>query len=221
MQTIYLDISNKGVLPIIYAKQGDVGRKFLAVITDAGIPFNPLENAFISVFYQGKSGSGNYSSIGEKSAFTVTENKVVVELIAQMVLNPGDGVCSLVLNYADGMQIATWNIRYCVEGVPGIDSEEAEIHYTALSEVATNAKIEADRAELAAERAVNATEYKQNKLTWLTDADLDAMWDGTYEGVEDEDNNGFVKNKVFVDSATGDLYQLFVQNGELKMKEAE
>ena len=31
MQTIYLGISNKGVYPCIYAKQSEVGRKFLAV----------------------------------------------------------------------------------------------------------------------------------------------------------------------------------------------
>lgn len=34
MQTIHLDVSNKVVVPAIYAKQGDVGRKFRAVITD-------------------------------------------------------------------------------------------------------------------------------------------------------------------------------------------
>lgn len=28
MQTIYLDISNKCIIPTIHAKQGDVGRKY-------------------------------------------------------------------------------------------------------------------------------------------------------------------------------------------------
>lgn len=31
---------------------------------------------------------------------------------------------------------------------------------------------------------------KQNKLGWLTEADLDAMWAGTYAGEEDEDREG-------------------------------
>lgn len=32
--------------------------------------------------------------------------------------------------------------------------------------------------------------FKQNKLSWVTDADIDAMFDGTYEGVEEEDPEG-------------------------------
>lgn len=31
---------------------------------------------------------------------------------------------------------------------------------------------------------------KQNKLSWVTDEDIDAMFDGTYEGEEDEDPEG-------------------------------
>ena len=31
---------------------------------------------------------------------------------------------------------------------------------------------------------------KQNKLTWVTDEDIDAMFEGTYEGEEDESAEG-------------------------------
>ena len=91
MQTIYLDISNKGVYPCIYAKQGDVDRKFLVVVTDSGIPFN-CEEMSISVWYDGDSGEGNYTHIGEEDAISVTKNKITVSLIQQMLVNGGNGV---------------------------------------------------------------------------------------------------------------------------------
>ena len=133
MQTIYLDISNKGVVPTIYAKQGDVGRKFEVVFTDSGLPYVFPEGLALSVWYSGASGEGNYTDIGDKSAFSVNGNKVTVEMITQMLLNDGDGIMSLVLNSADGNQIGSWNIPYICEPVPGFGSEEAEEYYTAFS----------------------------------------------------------------------------------------
>ena len=83
MQVIHLDIAERGAPPLILAKQGDVGRKFRAVITDQGEPYPIPENAGLSVWYSGTSGEGNYSSVGGKSAFTVSGNTVEVELITQ------------------------------------------------------------------------------------------------------------------------------------------
>lgn len=133
MQTIYLDISNKGVIPAIYAKQGDVGRKFEVFLTDSGLPYVPASGSAFSVWYSGASGEGNYTDIGDKSAFSVNGNKVAVELISQMLLSDGDGVLSLALNDPNGNQISTWNIPYVCESVPGANSEEAKSYYTAFS----------------------------------------------------------------------------------------
>lgn len=133
MQTIYLDISNKGVIPTVYAKRGDVGRKFEVVLTDSGLPYSPAGGSAFSVWYSGASGEGNYTDIGDKSAFSVNGNKVTVEMIAQMLSNDGDGVLSLVLNDPNGNQISTWNIPYVCESVPGANSEEAKSYYTAFS----------------------------------------------------------------------------------------
>lgn len=138
MQTIYLDISNKGVIPTIYAKQGDVGRKFQVVLTDSGLPYSPASGSAFSVWYAGASGDGNYTEIGDKSAFSVNGNKVTVEMIAQMLSNDGDGVLSLVLNDPNANQISTWNIPYICESVPGADSEEAKDYYTAFSKAVEN-----------------------------------------------------------------------------------
>ena len=138
MQTIYLDISNKGVIPTIYAKQGDAGRKFELVLTDSGLPYIPVGGSAFSVWYSGASGEGNYTDIGDKSAFSVNGNKVTVEMIAQMLSASGDGILSIALNDQNGNQISTWNIPYMCESVPGADSEEAQSYYTAFSRAVDN-----------------------------------------------------------------------------------
>ena len=138
MQTIYLDISNKGVIPCINAKQNEVGRKFLAIVTDGGIPYNIPSDSIVSVWYEGDSGKGNYTDIGDQPAIEVSGNKISVELIEQMLSVPGYGVITILLNSPTGQQIGLWNIDYCVELVAGVDSEKAEEYYNAFSEAAKN-----------------------------------------------------------------------------------
>ena len=134
MQTIYLDISNRGVIPVIYAKQGDVGRKVEVILTNSGLPYEPEAGSAFSAWFSGASGVGNYTDIGEKSAFSVSGNKVTVELLTQMLQNAGEGILCLVLSRANGDQIGLWNIRYICEGIPGSGSEPAKDYYTAFSQ---------------------------------------------------------------------------------------
>lgn len=147
MQTIYIDISNKGTIPRVFAKQGDVGRSFLAILSDNGIPYAPGDGSVVSVWYSGKSGEGNYTSIGESQAVRYEKNKIFVELITQMLSVAGDGIISLVLNDSSGQQIGFWNIDYTVEPVAGIESPEATQHFTMLSETAAKIMESVDRAE--------------------------------------------------------------------------
>jgi hypothetical protein len=137
MQTIYLDISNKGVVPTIQAKQADVGRKFDAFIFDSGIPYSIPVDAVVSVWYDGESGKGNYTDVGETPAVVVDNNKITVELITQMLSSDGCGIITILINSADGNQIGLWNIPYCVESVAGFESEKAEEYYTAFSKAAS------------------------------------------------------------------------------------
>lgn len=150
MQIFKLDISNKGVLPLLCAKQGDVGRKFRAVITDNGEAYDIPADALLSVWYSGTSGEGNYSMIGENSAFSIDGNTVTVELITQMLTNHGSGNVCLVMNRQDGTQIGTWNIPYIVEQLPGMGSPAAEQYFTALTEAAAKASESAAKAAEAA-----------------------------------------------------------------------
>lgn len=130
MQKINIRFSNKSVIPALLAKQGDVGRKF-QVVFDDGIP----EGVDFSVWYTGSSGSGNYTKIGDRSAFTIEGNTVTVELIAQMLNNDGEGLLCLVMTGTDSLQIGTWNIPYICEKRPGANSEGAKDYYNAFSEV--------------------------------------------------------------------------------------
>ncbi|MBQ8358709.1 MAG: hypothetical protein IJX37_02165 [Oscillospiraceae bacterium] len=123
---------------MLLAKQGDVGRKFKAIVTDGGAACAALAGAAVSVWYSGASGDGNYTDIGADSAVSISGNEITVELITQMLTNYGAGTLCLVINTADGDQLGTWNIPYMVEPVPGMGSAAAEAYFTAFSQAIQN-----------------------------------------------------------------------------------
>ena len=135
MQTFHFDLSAKSDAPVLYVKQGDVGRRFRAVVTDGGAAYAIPAGAQFSVWFSGPGGEGNYKSIGDRSAFAVEGNTVTVELIAQMLVNAGTGAMCLALSADDGTQLGLWNMVYAVEHVPGMGSKAVEDCYTALSEL--------------------------------------------------------------------------------------
>lgn len=132
MQTINLDLSKRSVISRLNAKQGETGRKFKAILTDAGAAYPVPDGAAISVWYSGASGEGNYAEIGAEKAVQVSGNEITVELINQMLINHGRGELCIVINTADGDQLATWNIPYMVEHLPGLESEAAQEYYSAF-----------------------------------------------------------------------------------------
>lgn len=140
MQTIKLDLSIKSIVPILYAKQAEVGRKFKVTLTDNGSPYTVPVGAYVSIWFDGPSGEGNYTDIGEQSAITVSGNEITVEMITQMLAKPGNGRICLVINTAAGIQIGTWNIPYFCEDVPGAGSPSAEKYYTAFSDAVSKLK---------------------------------------------------------------------------------
>lgn len=154
MKKYHLDLSIKNTIPFLHTKQGDVGRKFQAILTDCGEAYEIPDGAALSVWYSGTSGEGNYSAIGEKSAFTIEGNIITVELINQMVTNPGSGSMCLMINDAGGDQLGMWNIPYVVEKLPGAESEAAQQYYTAFSEAAS--QITTDKTLSLAGRAADA-----------------------------------------------------------------
>ena len=173
MQTINLNLYEKTIIPVLCAKQGDVGRKFKAVITDGGEGYQIPAGAVFSVWYSGSSGEGNYTAIGNRSAFNIDGNAVTVELITQMLANAGAGLMCLVMNSADGSQLATWNIPYVAECLPGAGSAAAQQYYTAFSENVRRSESAAQTAELA---AGNATGVLANSVRMMGDINsMDAL----------------------------------------------
>ena len=156
MQNFELDITNKRVIPLLYAKQRDVGAKIHVVLTDNKEPYTVPNDVQFSVWFSGKSGSGNYTEIDGKSAFVVEGNTITVELIHQMLNNAGEHLMCLVMNDADGKQQGLWNIPYYVEAIPGADSEAATAYYNAFLDAQKKAEEAAERAEAAADRAESA-----------------------------------------------------------------
>lgn len=164
MQTIYLDVGNKTALPVLYAKQGDSARQFMAVLTNSGLPYYPEEGSIFSVWYSGASGDGNYSAIGEQPAVTVDGYRATVTMIPNMLRNEGKGVMSLILHGATGKQIGLWNIDYVVESIPGESEAVAEPYFEALLETANSAaKSAADAKIAAASFSTDKTLSKENK----------------------------------------------------------
>lgn len=150
MQQITIDISNRSQkLPVIHAKQADVGRKFQILLTDNGVNYFPDSSCSYCIWYAGTDGEGNYTSVGEHSAVSVSGNVLTVELIAQMLTGTGGTMC-LTIHNADGTQLGIWNILYNAEPVPGADSPEAEAYYSAFTESVGQAMDAAARAEAAA-----------------------------------------------------------------------
>ena len=134
MQTIQLHLYEKPQLPTICAVQGDVGRKFQAVITDGTLGYTIPGDASFSLWYAGTSGEGNYTWVGDHNAFAVEGDTVTVELITQMLSCPGGGELCLCMSLPDGSWLGLWTIPYQVDALPGADSPEAVQSYTAFSD---------------------------------------------------------------------------------------
>jgi hypothetical protein len=150
MQTIYIDIANKSVLPTIYAKQGDVGRKFRICLTENGVEYQTSSDVEVSIWYEGASGSGNYKDIEDESAIYFDGNKIIVTMIAQMLVNEGDGKICLVLSERDHTEIGTWNIPYNVERRPGIGSKPAQDNHVIITRLDPTLSVEGMAADAAA-----------------------------------------------------------------------
>lgn len=195
MQTINLHIYEKKIIPVLHAKQGDVGRKFKVIITDGTDGYTIPADANLSVWYEGASGVGNYTDIGGESAIHVVDNVVIVEMIAQMLNNAGDGKLCLIMANADGDEIGTWNIPYSVEAVPGLGSKPAEQHLNALADAQKRAENSAIEASVYAQ---DASMYRDEAKNWAEaaeDAANSVLYAKLSTAVTDI-NNGVTDNAV-------------------------
>lgn len=156
MQTIKLDIAQKNNVPLLYVKQRDVGHTFAIELYENGALYPVNEGNTFSVWYSGASGDGNYTEIDGKTAVSVDGNHIEVQMIMQMLNEPGGHEMCVVMYGQDNEQKGFWNIPYFVEAIPGADSEAATAYYNAFLDAQKRAEEAAERAEAAAERAESA-----------------------------------------------------------------
>ena len=132
---------------VLIACQEDVGTKFRIQLTDNGENWCPDADAMLSLWYSGTGGEGNYTQIDGRSAFTIRENGVEVELITQMLSCQGAGMLWLILGDAAGNRKTLCRLPYLVLPGPNPDSAVAQQYYTAFSEVIeAAAKFETDNS---------------------------------------------------------------------------
>jgi lysophospholipase L1-like esterase len=170
MQTIKLDIAQKNNVPLLYVKQRDVGHKFAIELYENGTPYSVDEENTFAVWYSGASGDGNYTTIGDETAVFADRNVITVQMIMQMLNEPGGHEMCVVMYGQDNEQKGFWNIPYYVEAIPGADSEAATAYYNAFLDAQKKAEEAAERAEEAAERAEAAADRAESAVTYTPQA---------------------------------------------------
>lgn len=167
MQQFLIDIDKPTGPLVLYAKQADSMSRFFSVsLFSGGAEWELPEGGALTVRF-GAPGmpAGWYDTItepdgGSHSAFSVDGNTITVELAEQAVSAPGTNIVSLLINGADGYQLASWNFTLQIELVPGLEAPEATVYYNALTEQVSqtlaNANAAAASADAAAQSAAEA-----------------------------------------------------------------
>ena len=141
MQKFRVDISSRGAPMVLYAAQGDTKSRFFSVaMFDSGVEYSLPSGAYVTVRF-GEPGmpAGWYDIIqepggGSHPAVSVDGNVITAELAEQAVSVPGKNGVWILVNAADGYQLASWGFDLFVEAVQGLDAPEAQEYYNVLTE---------------------------------------------------------------------------------------
>ena len=168
MQQFLIDVDKPTGLLVIYAKQADSMSRFFSVsLFSGGAEWDPPEGSALTVRF-GAPGmpAGWYDTItepdgGSHSAFAVDGNTITVELAEQALSAPGTNTVALLINGADGYQLASWNFALMIEPVPGLEAPEATIYYNALAGQVAQTLDNANAAAASAAEAAASAEAAQ------------------------------------------------------------
>lgn len=166
MQKFSVDISSRGAPMVLYAAQGDTKSRFFSVaMFDSGVAYSLPSGAYVTVRF-GAPGmpAGWYDIIqepggGSHPAVSVDGNVITAELAEQAVSVPGKNGVWLLVNTADGYQLASWGFDLFVEAVHGLDAPEATVYYNALAEQVSKTLA---NAQAAASSAAQAQQYAES-----------------------------------------------------------
>ena len=166
MQKFSVDISSRGAPMVLYAAQGDTKSRFFSVaMFDSGVAYSLPIGAYVTVRF-GAPGmpAGWYDTVqepggGSHPAVSVDGNVITAELAEQAVSVPGKNGVWLLVNAADGYQLASWGFDLFVEAVHGLDAPEATVYYNALAEQVSQTLA---NAQAASESASQAQQYAES-----------------------------------------------------------
>ena len=165
MQNYTIDIQALHGPLVLYVAQGDAqSRIFQITVTDGGAAYTFPEGAAFSVRY-GAQGmpSGWYDQITEadgstRPAVSAAANVLTVEVASQATGKAGTNALNVVVNTAEGYQLASWPFLLIVTPVPGSSDADASVYDDLLSQQVAQTLANAQAAAASAsESAASAT----------------------------------------------------------------
>lgn len=159
-KSIKIDLVEKGVQPIVYAKQNDSQTRFIAASLFAnGQPFS-VPDGVVAMFRAGKpDGTACFYDSNETGtpAITIEGNLVTVELAEQVLTAPGNVQAEINLYTAGGEKLTSFSFAIQVEKSVLTDQEIVSSDYynvltaqiKAAQDAAQNAQTSAGQAEQA------------------------------------------------------------------------
>ena len=156
-KAIKIDLVEKGVQPIVYAKQNDSQTRFIASSLFAnGQPFS-VPDGVIAMFRAGKpDGTACFYDSNETGtpAITIEGNLVTVELAEQVLTAPGNVQAEINFYTAGGEKLTSFSFAIQVEKSVLTDQEiVSSDYYNVLTAQITAAQDAAQTAQTAAQKA--------------------------------------------------------------------
>lgn len=171
-KSIKIDLVEKGVQPIVYAKQNDRQTRFIAASLFAnGQPFS-VPDGVVAVFRAGKpDGTACFYDSNETGtpAITIEGNLVTVELAEQVLTAPGNVQAEINFYTAGGEKLTSFSFAIQVEKSVLTDQEIVSSDYynvlTAQIKAAQDAAQSAQTSAWQAEQALQEVEQLANTVS--------------------------------------------------------
>lgn len=159
-KSIKIDLVEKGVQPIVYAKQNDRQTRFIAASLFAnGQPFS-VPDGVVAMFRAGKpDGTACFYDSNETGtpAITIEGNLVTVELAEQVLTSPGNVQAEINFYTAGGEKLTSFSFAIQVEKSVLTDQEiVSSDYYNVLTEQVKAAQDAAQNAQTSAGQAEQA-----------------------------------------------------------------
>lgn len=173
MRVFNVDISQKGISPVVQVTEHDaMSRFFTLILRDGTADYEEPEGATYSVWYKTADSHGWYDTItepdnGTHPAIVADGNAYTIEIAEQATTSCGE--LALCITAPDGYQLTVAGIITKSADIPGYDGEEVENYYNVyISEMATYAARAEAAADIAAQYGATITVNAANKQLIIT-----------------------------------------------------